>query len=189
MERFEQRKKELLLKKDKSSIGEWDKPITSLCNKINKNKNYYTTSSCSGRILLMISQEKKAKGLFKFVSHNKINLNQLKKEFEKIKTEKNIKLKQEPCILHIACKELKFAEELLIKAQKAGWKKSGIIAFGKNIILELNSTEKIEFPLIVNKKILLNPKQEEEFFKEIIKISNKNLEKSWEKIKKLELSF
>ena len=50
---FSQRKKDVLLKSDKSSIGNVDEKISSLCNKINSKEDFYTTSSCSGRILLM----------------------------------------------------------------------------------------------------------------------------------------
>jgi tRNA wybutosine-synthesizing protein 3 len=186
MERFEQRKQDSLLKKDKSSIGEWDMKIMSLCNKINKNRNYYTTSSCSGRILLMIDQEKKAKGLFKFITHKKITLKKLIKKIEENEDQENLKLKQEPCILHIACKDLDDANNLLVKAQRSGWKKSGIIALNKNIILEINSTEKIEFPIISNKKLLINPKKNLDFFFKVKETANANLEKGWRRIKELE---
>ena len=49
---------------DKSSIGKWAEKISGLCGKINSKENYYTTSSCSGRILLLIDQEKKGEDLF-----------------------------------------------------------------------------------------------------------------------------
>jgi len=40
---FLQRKKEVLSKKDKSSKGSWDEKIKTLCDKINKKNDYYTT--------------------------------------------------------------------------------------------------------------------------------------------------
>ena len=64
MDRFLQRKKAILKKLDKSSKGDWDEKIISLCDKINSNDNYYTTSSCSGRIIIMKDVVKKGKGLF-----------------------------------------------------------------------------------------------------------------------------
>jgi tRNA(Phe) wybutosine-synthesizing methylase Tyw3 len=42
-------------------------------------------------------------------------------------------------------------------------------------------TNKLEFPLIRDGKILVN----DGFLKEIVKVSNKNLEKSWKQIKDL----
>lgn len=177
---FQQRKQALLSKQDKSHIGIWDKKIKKLCNLINKYPQYYTTSSCSGRIIIMIDNEKKAKGLFRFVSHEKVNLKKFMKNIPN--TKQNLKFKQEPMILHIACKNLENANHLLKIAQKSGFKKIGIIAMNKRIIIEINASEKIEFPLMQKNKLLVN----KEFLKIVLKKANKNLEKNWKKIKKFE---
>jgi len=183
---FIQQKHDILSKNDKSSIGKWDERIIKLCEKINKSENYYTTSSCSGRIALIIDEDKKQKGLFIKLYHNLIYFEELKKWLvEAKKMKKNIRFKQEAVILHVACKTLNDAEKLLKKAQSAGWKKAGIISTGKRIIVELNSTEKLEFPIIEDEKILLD----DDFLKIVVKKSNENLKKSWEKIKKLEKLF
>ncbi len=182
---FNQRKVAILSKLDKSSIGEWDEKIISLCEKLNKSENYYTTSSCAGRIALMIEQDKKAKNLFLKVWHNKISFKELKNSLIEIKIKKLIKFKFEPAILHLACKDLNFASEFLEKAKHLGWKRSGILTYKKNIILELNSTEKLEFPILNNEKILVD----DLFLKLIIELSNKKFEKTWEKIDKLKESI
>lgn len=183
IDRFQKRKKNVLSKLDKSSIGKWDEKIKSLCDKINSLENYYTTSSCSGRILLMIDQEKKGEGLFIFVSHDKVSFNELKNELIlAIKKNKKIKFKVEPCILHIACETLEDAERIYEKGKNAGWKKSGIIGLKNNFIVELNGTDRLEFPIIQNKKVLVD----EDFLKLVLEEANKKLEKSWERIKKLE---
>ena len=178
---FQQRKKAVLSKLDKSSIGGWDKKIVKLCDKLNKSKNFYTTSSCSGRIVLMIEQEKKAKNLFIKVWHDKISFNELKENLMNIRNKELIKFKLEPPILHLACKDLNCASEFLEKAKHVGWKRSGILTYKKNIILELNSTEKLESPIINNGKVLVN----DLFLKLIVELSNKKLEKGWEKIENL----
>ena len=133
----------------------------------------------------MIDQQKKAENLFLLVYHDLINFIDLKKDLSKIlyENKKNIiKFKQEPCILHVACKNFEDAEEILNCARISGWKKSGIISSGKRFIVEMNSTEKLEFP-IIDKNILL---VDDYFLKLIIKKANFNLKKSWEKIEKLE---
>ena len=220
---FLQRKKDVLAKLDKSSKQSWDEKIVDLCNKINDSENYYTTSSCAGRIVIMKDQDKKEKGLFEFVSHELVDFENLKNELGKIKylrdtlraytqgghenlsrgpeksstalksvpREKkdfstkgmklNLKFKQEPCIIHIACNNLENAEKLLNKGREAGWKKSGILSLGKNIIVELNSSEKLEFPFMKNGKILVD----NNFLEIVLKKANENLEKSWAKIEKL----
>ncbi len=181
---FNQRKKAVLEKVDKSSIGEWDEKIKFLCDKINSLEDFYTTSSCSGRVVLMIDQEKKGEGLFLEVSHEEIDIEWLKNSLDKIKQkeESPVKFKTEPPILHVACKNLDSASDLLEKAKHSGFKRSGINVLSKNIILELCSTEKLEFPIVENKKILVD----DNFLELIIEKSNEKLQRGWKKIKVLE---
>ncbi|MEA3414418.1 MAG: tRNA wybutosine-synthesizing 3 family protein, partial [Nanoarchaeota archaeon] len=142
MDSFEQRKKDVLSKKDKSSIGKWDEKIVSLCEKINSLENYYTTSSCAGRVVVIKDESKKGPGLFKFVSHDLVNFEDFILKIKKLKG--NFKFKQEPPILHVACRNLESAKKLLENGLKI-FKRSGIISLGKNFIVELNGTNKIEF--------------------------------------------
>lgn len=180
---FQEQKKKQLSLKDKSSIGSWDKKISKLCKKINKNKNYYTTSSCAGRIILIKASEEKQPGLFIFRTHNKSKFEEIKKELEKAKKiADSVYFKQEPCILHVACKDLDSAQYLVDKAKFCGWKRSGIMATKKRIMCELMSTEHTEVPIIFQGKILAN----DELLKVLIKESNRKLERVWEKIKKFE---
>jgi len=182
---FEKRKKDIFEKEDKSSKGDWDKKIISLCEKINKSKNYYSTSSCSGRIVLIYDSNKKTHGLFLHVTHDKINPSVLKEILKKIlKNSKNLLIifKQEPCGLHVACRNLKDAQNLLTKAKKVGWKKSGIISSEKRFVVEMFGTGKLEFPLIQNKKVLVD----NNFLEIALKKANENLEKSWKIISQLE---
>jgi tRNA wybutosine-synthesizing protein 3 len=183
---FFQRKSAILSKLDKSSIGEWDKKITSLCNKINSKENFYTTSSCSGRIVLMLDKDKKSPDLFLKVWHKLISFSELKISLKSLSKEKEIiKFKLEPPILHIASKNLEEASCILEKAKSIGWKRSGINTLGKNIILELNSTERLEFPISKNGKPLID----DNFLKLIVKQANQKLKKGWEKIEKLKNSI
>lgn len=181
-DKFQQSKKDTLSRRDKSYVGQWDNHILELCNKINSFEDYYTTSSCSGRIVLIVDQTKKQSDLFVKVYHDKINFEELKRDLDgTLDMNKNIKFKLEPCALHVACRTLKDAQELYDKAKLAGWKRSGIIATNKRFMVELNSTEKLEFPIIRNKKILVD----DEFLRIVLEDANKKLEKSWKKIEKL----
>lgn len=69
---------------------------------------------------------------------------------EKLKdlNEGDFKFKQESFILHVACRDLESAKILIEKGVSSGIKRCGIISLGKNIIVEINSTERIEFPLM-----------------------------------------
>lgn len=184
---FERRKEDILKKGDKSDIGEIDVKIRKLCEKINKKDNYYTLSSCSGRIVLIKNIDKKQGDLFVFRSHEKIGFNQLKKALEDYKDKKESKeglvFKQESPIIHVACKTLEDAEVILRKAQTAGMKHSGIISIAENrIAVEIIGSEQLALPIINNGKILVN----DDFLKILVEESNKRLEKSWQRIEKLE---
>ena len=179
---FEKAKKKQLSKTDKSSIGGWDSKIKVLCNKINKKKEYYTTSSCAGRIVMIKSLKEKAPGVFLFRTHDKTSLNQVREELGKIgrKYKGLVEFQQTTCILHVACKDLKSAQQLVNKANLSGWKHSGIISMKRNIV-ELHSTEKISFPIMNKGKVLVD----DDFLKIVIKEANSKLERVWEKIKRL----
>jgi tRNA wybutosine-synthesizing protein 3 len=183
-DRFLQRKTAVLSKLDKSSIGGWDKKIKYLCEKINRMEDFYTTSSCSGRIILMIQQDKKGADLFLKTWHDKISFNELKKALDELsKLKKDIvKFKVEPPIIHVACRDLKKATEILEKAKYLGFKRSSILTCDKNIIVELNSSDRMEFPIINNGKILVD----DEFLKLVVKMSHQKLEMGWEKINGLD---
>lgn len=179
------RKQNQLGKNDKSLKQGWDKKIADLCDKINKKQNFYTTSSCSGRILLLIYSEEKRDDLFIKVWHELISFKELKMELDNIKDRKNlIYFKQEPCILHIACKTLGDAQEIHDAGKLAGWKRCGIIASKKRFVVELNATDRLEFPLFDDGKVLVD----DDFLKVVVGEANKKLKSSWEKIKRLERS-
>jgi tRNA wybutosine-synthesizing protein 3 len=175
---FIQRKKEVLSKLDKSSKGNWDKKIIAICDKINSLENYYTTSSCAGRVLLMIYQEKKQNDLFCKVYHDLISFAVFKKDLKELCEKfgsRSIKFKQDPPILHIACRTMKDAKILYEKAKIAWWKKIGLVSWEKRIILEIICTGKLEFPIMENGKILVDDK----FLNLIVKQSNFKMKNSW----------
>jgi tRNA wybutosine-synthesizing protein 3 len=185
---FNKRKSDILSKKDKSHKGGWDRKIAELCEKINSFERYYTTSSCSARVVLMADKDKKQPDLFLKVYHDLISFEKLRKKLENIENkEKDVKFKMEPCALHVACRTFEDAERLYSKAKLAGWKKSGIISAGKRFMVEMNCTERLEFPVIRQGKLLVN----DIFLKIVVEDSNKKLKRCWEKIERLKknLSF
>lgn len=182
---FLQRKNDILSKKDKSYRQEWDKKAKKVCQKINLLSDHYTTSSCSGRALLMIDQEKKGSGLFIWVSHEKITSDEIKKALQNFKGRGIVKFKCEPPILHIVSRNIEFAESILKKGQDSGFKNSGIINLNRNPVVELHGTEKLEFPVFMGGKFLVD-----NFFLDlIVKKSNKKLEKGWKILNSLEKSI
>jgi tRNA wybutosine-synthesizing protein 3 len=180
---FERRKDDCLSKNDKSSIGEIDEPILDLCNKINKLENYYTLSSCSGRIVLIKNLDKKQPGMFVFRSHDLVKFSELKQSLLEYKEKESLIFKQEQPILHVACRTLEDAEKILKIAKEAGFKHSGIISIAESrIVVEIIGSEQLALPILEKGKILLD----EFYLKILIRESNERLKKSWEKIKKLQ---
>ena len=180
--KFEEKKKKQLSKNDLSDKGGWDKKIVSLCNKLNKRKEYYTTSSCAGRVILLKNEIEKKPSLFLFRTHDKITFSQIKEALQEARSSKEAVLKQEPCILHVACSSLEKAQEIVDKAKFCGWKRSGIMATKKRFVCELMSTEHLELPVISGGKILVD----DDLLKVLVKTANSKLERAWSKIKKLE---
>jgi tRNA wybutosine-synthesizing protein 3 len=180
---FERRKEDCLNKEDKSSIGGWDKHIVKLCDKINKLENYYTLSSCSGRIVLLKNLVKKQPGMFIFRSHEKISFDEIKKALLEYDGKDSLIFKQEQPILHVACKTLNDAENILKKAQEAGFKHSGIMSIADSrIVVEIIGSEQLSLPIYANSKILVD----DYFLNVLVKESNQRMEISWKKIDKLE---
>ena len=178
---FNEGKKKQLSKEDKSNIGEWDKKISDLCDKINRNINYYTTSSCSGRVVLLKASEEKQPGAFLFRTHERVSFQELKKVLEKVKYDGLVEFQMTCCILHVACLTLEDAQVLVDKAKLAGWKRSGIMAIGKRFMVELHSTENMSFPIMNNRVILVD----DNFLKLVVEIANNKLERTWKKIERL----
>lgn len=175
-------------KKDKSKQGFIDKEIENLVNTINYTKDYYTTSSCAGRILVIFRPFTKNKSdvVWIFKSHEQSNVEEI---FEKIneflKNNKNLGLisfKQEPMIIHIEAKDIQAAYEMLIVACEAGFKQRNIIGIKKRIVLEITNKKGIDFPIGKNSEILCNY----EHLKWIIELGNKNILYNKKKIDKFE---
>jgi len=177
---FEHQKRQFLSKPDKSSAHAIDKAILPLVRLINSKKDFYTTSSCAGRIILIKETGKKREKVFLFKKHAPVSFNEIKKALKNAGCKETIYLKHEPCIMHIACSTFNDAIALTSAARNAGWKKSGIIS-RKNIV-EMLSTEILAAPVACKGKILVP----DAYLKFLVNECNKKLAGTRIKIKKLE---
>jgi len=187
-DKFSNQKNSFLSKPDKSGIGGIDEAIRPLINIINKSQDYYTTSSCAGRIILMIETGKKLENVFVFSSHFKIRKSQIENALRLDKRARSslIYMKAEPCILHVACRTIGHAERLVNIARQSGWKKSGIIGIKpERVMAELVSTEILATPVHEHGKLLFD----ESYLNILVHEANQKLAKTREKIKKLQNSF
>jgi len=147
---FANEKKTFLDKLDKSKKGGIDQKVVSLINKINQNPDYYTTSSCSGRVCLWQGTGKKNETEWLKVSHNLIN-----NDFFEVNELELVWLRLEPFIIHVACRDLGAANRLLEKARLV-YKKSCLLSSSNKIIIEIRGSEFLEMPFSLNENILFN---------------------------------
>ncbi|MEM4260761.1 MAG: tRNA wybutosine-synthesizing 3 family protein [Candidatus Woesearchaeota archaeon] len=180
---FDSDKKNCMLKMismDKSRKKSIDKEIIPILNIINNNNNFYTTSSCSGRIYLLTESKNNKKHEVKwlYVSHIPIKSSEIINVLSKDLPCETIWFRQEGMILHVACRSINSANNLLQIARITGFRRSGIISDNKRIIVEICSTEKMDVP-IANKSVLL---VNQDFIKFIVKKANKKFKINQEKM-------
>ena len=178
---FETEKKAFLSKKDKSKKGKIDEKIIPLINKINSFPNYYTTSSCAGRIKLFIPSKRKQDTKLIFVKHDKVSFEQIKNKLNKI-PKQAVWFRQESFIIHVCCKTIEDAQKLLDVANNAGLKRAGIITTKNKIIVELISTEHFDTIIAKNGKLIIN----DSFLKILINEANNKLKHNFDKLKRFE---
>lgn len=178
---FQQDKKNTLQKKDKSKKGSIDKDIKDLVDIINSKDNYYTTSSCSGRIIILYRKTlKKIDAKWLFTSHSPVRFEDIKKVLKDLPAEK-LWFKQEPAIIHVCSRSIKDAQKLVDHSKEAGFRRTGIQTTGKKILLEIGSSECMETIIAKDKKILID----DSYLKVIIEEANNKMKNNKEKLKKL----
>lgn len=138
---FNQIKRDILSKDDKSRKGHIDIKIRQLVDAINFLDDYFTTSSCSGRIMVITRAKKKHEVKWLFASHEKVIIEDIK--YLELPVE-DTWFKQESMIIHISCRNPDAAEKLLKKTMEAGIRRCGIITLGKKIIVEIMGSDIIE---------------------------------------------
>jgi tRNA wybutosine-synthesizing protein 3 len=191
---FANEKKSYLTKLDKSKKGDIDEKIIPLLKRINLDNDLYTTSSCSGRVMLWSGSGKKNETEWIKVSHELID-----REFLEVKTSemetlevrtlrvenagKLVWLRVEPFILHVCCRNLEAAEKFLETVRKV-YKKSCLLSTSNKVIVEVRGSEFIEMPLYENGETLLNRSLEW-----LVEMVNKKMVRIWAGMEKMEKSM
>ena len=177
--------KEQAVRKMEQAIKEnkIDLIIIDLLHKINSNKSFFTTSSCAGRIVIMqlpeIGDKKNAVFLGRW--HREITKDEVFSTLNSFEKDQ-IWLLTQPPIFHIGCKNLSAANELMKCGIRSGFKHSSIRSISARIIVELQSTERMDMPLGNNgTRIVSN-----ETIPFLVKTANHALKRSQEKLIRLE---
>jgi len=159
-----------------------DAGIISILDLINSYDEYYTSSSCYGRIVLLelpeLGDKKNAKWLGKW--HRQIRSDELLKAFTNAEKGMLWLLAQSP-IIHIFAKDFRSADKLVKTAVSCGFKHSGFKTTDKNIIVEVASTERLDSP-VGKDKVLFYNKDHVDF---LVDIANDIFQKSNSKLIRL----
>lgn len=164
-----------------------DKQMMPLCKFVSETKNYFTSSSCAGRIILLQlpKEENKKDASFHRKWHRKVKETELWNGIHD-KTIGEIWFKLDPFILHIGTNTLENAKKILTIMKKTGIKRGGIIvAKPGKFLIELQGTQTIAFPTKKDEKIITG----KEVMKYMLKRANQKLEKNYTLLKKLEKNF
>ncbi|XP_054288122.1 tRNA wybutosine-synthesizing protein 3 homolog [Macrosteles quadrilineatus] len=179
---FVRKKESVASSTDNSRKGNIDEPIVELIDFINGLEDYVTTSSCSGRIIILkkgeeVSIKKGCKWIL--TSHEVVDPNQV---VDKLSTcvEKNMILKFEPFILHVQCRNVTAAKKMQDCAFNAGYRNSGSV-FGRqgSITLAVRGTHGLEVPLSDETGLIVS----NEYIKYVV---NKANEKMCENLKRID---
>lgn len=180
---FASAKQDALEREDRSIKGSIDNHILELCGFINSLPDYYTTSSCSGRIVLSSTPESGKKDDFKwlFVSHDSIGFYNIKNELASLPGEE-VWFRFEPFIIHIVADSVDNANRLLRIARCTGIKRSGIISISDDkVVLEIIGNERID-AIIAKDGRLLVP---DNYLSFLVDKANQKLDRNHETIQKL----
>jgi tRNA wybutosine-synthesizing protein 3 len=172
---FELQKK--TVKRDRSKKGAIDKEIIGLIRIINKLADYYTTSSCAGRIVIIEKKARKCDSRVLLLSHKPVTIEQVVMALRNVGNSP-IWFKQEAVIVHVCCKSLEAAERLLQAANKAGLKHSGVISLTRRIVVEIIGPDMLETIICRDGKVVVP----EEYLKLLVSEANSKLEQNRRRI-------
>lgn len=165
---------------DLSRKGSIDKPILDLVDLINSMPAYFTTSSCSGRIILFENESEslKKKGCkWLHVSHETVDVKDIVNALENITEEAVFKF--EPMVMHVQCDSISAAQQMHQVAVAAGFRNSGITVGNKGkIMMAVRSTHGLEAPLSVGGKLLVT----HEYVSYLVESANKKMEMNQSRI-------
>jgi tRNA wybutosine-synthesizing protein 3 len=174
---------------EKACDGEVDTEIKPLLDIINSNPDYFTTSSCAGRIVLLqlpqIGDKENAEFLGKW--HRNVEVEEVMDAFTKAKEELSVFLLAQSPIIHVRCRTLNSAIALRNIAVESGLKYSTLKSLTMNsksepvkIVVEILSSENIHVPIAKGKDLY----PDEAYLKFIVENANSALLRAQDKIKR-----
>jgi len=163
--------------------NEVDKKAIPIIEKLNGIDEFFTTSSCSGRITIMelpsIGNKIDARFLGKW--DDKIKIQDIKNALENAEKGEIWMLAQPP-IFHVSASDVNAASKLIKVAKQSGFKNSGIRSIGKRVTVEVRSTEEVDVPLGIDGKLICD----EKYLSLLVSIANEIMDRIEKKLKVFE---
>jgi len=158
-----------------------DRKIISILDLINNSGEFFTSSSCAGRIVLLQIPEIGDKRNAKFVGiwHRTIKSKEILFALKKAKSGLLWILAQPP-IIHISAKSRTASDKLVKIANASGFKNSAFKSDNNNIVVEICSTERLDAPIGEDGILFCN----KDYLNLLVKIANEVILKSNLKLKR-----
>lgn len=163
--------------------GEVDLRIIDTLNILNSKDNYYTTSSCAGRMILIELEEMggKKESNFIFKSHEKVDYKDIWRIINEYSGKNILFLIVNSPIIHVVCRDIDSAKRLISVSKDSGFKYSSIFSMADKIIVEIRSTEKMDVPVVKDCKVYPS----EEYIMMLVDIGNQLIGRIKNKIERL----
>jgi len=161
-----------------------DEDIIPLLEKLNALENYFTTSSCSGRISVMEMPHfgDKVNSVWLGKWHREVSVGEVLEAIERHEKGQLWFLVRSP-ILHVGARRMEDAVRLLNLAIGLGFKYSNIKSVShKKLLVEIRSTERMDVPLGEDGELWVS----EDYIERIVAIANDQVRRFKGKLKKLE---
>ncbi|XP_071482118.1 tRNA wybutosine-synthesizing protein 3 homolog [Diadema antillarum] len=181
---FQRIKESRLKSADLSRKGNIDEEIVGLVELINQQEHYFTTSSCSGRTIVVCENSDdtsiKKKGCrWLFVTHKWAHTDEVMSALKG--TDGSAVLKFEPFVLHVQCQSIDKARIMHQSAVASGFRNSGItIGNGGKVMTAVRSTHGLEVPLTDGGTLLVS----EEYIKFVVNLANKKMKENFTRIQR-----
>jgi tRNA wybutosine-synthesizing protein 3 len=165
------------------SMGEVDAGMLPLIDYANSLPDYYTTSTCAGRISLFHDPGSKPGSAWVGKWHRMVEEKEVLAAMEKIPSTGTVWFMHEPTIVHIACRDIERAVALVNLARNCGYKKVGILSCKPDrVLVEICGTERIDAPVAEKGKVITS----EKYIKYLVGVSNRKYKKGALRLKRLE---
>ncbi|MFZ2456319.1 MAG: hypothetical protein WAX07_07570 [Candidatus Altiarchaeia archaeon] len=185
--KFQQQKADALRGLDDAkNTGDVDSDIIPLIDYVNSLKDYYTTSTCTGRTSLFYDPGGKLDSGWVGKWHSTVSPGDVIAALAKMPRTGRIWFMHEPTIMHIVCRDLARAGALVELARNNGYKKTGILSYKEDrVLVEVCGTERIDAPVAEEGKSVVD----NNYIEYLTVLANEKFNKGMQRLNKFELAL